>query len=493
MNDSSAFVKQAPERISAVPNQATQVPYTFVVDSARTGVPAASTRIVDYVDTRYFDVADDLSNVSIAGAYSGGVALDAADFELTWNDAEATLEIELSAAGQAKVAAPNGTLTANLTLTTRVFDGKETIDITNRAELFGEGPDPLFWSEFESQGTSFGAESETRKHVYDRVTNGGEWAQQLNEDDAEGQVYVYRLQYIAHPGFGGVPITTLHDVLPAGLEFIGFVDEADKDTGANAVPGPVNTDEGNLVASFVPAPAGGANGTVSVSQQPGTTITDGAVANVYFAARLTDDTLAIVNDFGMSSTVIVPREPSVDIEKWTAEGEQSGPQYDETGALTNDGYRGDFDSASGKQLTAGKTQVIRFTVSNDGPEALRDIVVSDKLDSGVGAITGLECVFPDDTTGTEWAGPLEPGERFECSGTLPALKAGDTHADTASVTGIGVISGREVSDSDEWHGTVPVPLAVTGQQVAVGVVALAVLSMLAGGALLALRRGGAAR
>lgn len=491
VDDASAFAKTAPGRLSAVPGQPLEVPFTFRIDSARTGVPAASTRIVDHVDTRYFDLAPDLGNVAVSGGYSGGVGLVASDFVLTRTGDD--LEIVLSAAGQAKVGAAGGVLTVNLTLTTFAFDGKETIDIPNRATLYGAGEDPLYVSQVETQGSSYGAESETRKHVYDRVTNGGEWTQLLVPEDGADPVYVYRLQFIGHPGFGGVAIDAERDVLPAGLEFVGFVDETDKATGANAVPGPVNTGEGNLVATF--DAAAGPQGTITLSQRSGTTFPDGATANVYFAARIVDDREAIVNDFGTSSTTLLPGGPSIDIEKWTDEGEGSGPAYDEYGALVEDGYAGDFDTAPGKRLTAGKTQTIRFTVSNDGPEALRDIVVSDALDAGTGEITGLVCTFPDTAsespvTGTQWAGPFLPGTQFECEGTLPGLKAGVTHADTASVTGVGVLSGREVGDEDQWNGeTAPEgALAITGGQLVAPVVLVVAALLLGTGALLLVLR-----
>lgn len=60
VDDASAFAKTAPGRLSAMPNEPLQVPYAFTIDTARTGVPAAGTTIVDEVDTRYFDLAEDL-------------------------------------------------------------------------------------------------------------------------------------------------------------------------------------------------------------------------------------------------------------------------------------------------------------------------------------------------------------------------------------------------------------------------------------------------
>src|SRR5690606_29358791 len=39
----------------------------------------------------------------------------------------------------------------------------------------------------------------------------------------------------------------------------------------------------------------------------------------------------------------------------------------------------------------------------------------------------------------------------------PALTNGDTHSNTASVTAVGIKTGEEVDDEDEWHGWVPTP------------------------------------
>ncbi|MGO1560761.1 MAG: hypothetical protein ACTHW7_02910 [Actinomycetaceae bacterium] len=147
--------------------------------------------------------------------------------------------------------------------------------------------------------------------------------------------------------------------------------------------------------------------------------------------------------------------PSVDIEKWNDEGE--APAYDASGLLQNDGYAGDHDEAPGAALRADTPQTINFTVSNDGKEPLIDVTVSDQLTGGAGEISDLVCTFPDGTTGTTWAGPFEIGVQFDCTGTLPALSAGDVHSDTAVVTATGLHSGADVDDEDDWNGFVPVP------------------------------------
>ena len=89
---------------------------------------------------------------------------------------------------------------------------------------------------------------------------------------------------------------------------------------------------------------------------------------------------------------------------------------------------------------------------------------------------------------------MEIGTQFPCTGTLPALKPGQTHADTATVTAWGEINRDvQVSDADDWHGHVEKEkksgLSVTGAEggsIAAMIGGAAVL--LAGGALLMLRR-----
>jgi len=108
VNDPSAFTKTAPGSVSTAPNTAVEVPYLFTVNTANAGVPAESVRIVDYVDTRYFDVDAGLANVTVSGTYnrtgSGAtVNLAAGDFDLLWDDAAETITVSLNASGQGKV------------------------------------------------------------------------------------------------------------------------------------------------------------------------------------------------------------------------------------------------------------------------------------------------------------------------------------------------------------------------------------------------------
>ncbi|MCL2316243.1 MAG: carboxypeptidase regulatory-like domain-containing protein, partial [Actinomycetia bacterium] len=121
-------------------------------------------------------------------------------------------------------------------------------------------------------------------------------------------------------------------------------------------------------------------------------------------------------------------------------------------------------AADAKQLVDGATTPITFTVTNDGTEPLVNVVIKDTPASGSSALTGLSCLVPGSTTPiaanattgeVTWAGPFAVNAVITCTGTLPAVALGATHADTASVTGAGEYTGTSVSDQNEWHGFVP--------------------------------------
>lgn len=114
------------------------------------------------------------------------------------------------------------------------------------------------------------------------------------------------------------------------------------------------------------------------------------------------------------------------------------------------GRTGD-DAAAPVALDAASTG-LRFTVRNTGTDALEDVTVTDATTKG-GTITGLTCTFPDGTTGTTWPGPLAVGGTFDCTATLTGMTPGTVHADVATVTGTGVLSGTKVTDDDPYHAT----------------------------------------
>jgi DNA-directed RNA polymerase II subunit RPB1 len=456
LHDTDAFAKNGPDgEIVVQPGESAEVPYSFRVNTNRDPIDPLLSRIVDEVDDEFFDLSD-LSTIPVSGSY-GSQALGADDFDLTLDD-DGNLVIELSEAGKALVEAqPEGQIwTVNIVLTTVPLDGKQTFEIYNRATLYGDGTTPTYWDEDDSEATSFGDEAEIRKRVFDR--NAAAWTQQLTAPIEDGEFvddrFVYSIELIPRGNYGSdfpVQIFPRQDVLPDDVEFLGFV-TVDADGVPNLTEfsdGPIDV-PGNVQMSYE-------DGVVTFSQREGTTLdrNQGPIRG-YFAVRALDTTGDIVNSIAGSDATIVPTgDPSVDIEKWNDEGET--PEYDETGALLNDGFAGDFDEARGKQVDADTPLPITFTISNDGEEELVDLTVTDELTDGTGEITDLVCTFPDGSTGTTWAGPFAVGTQFDCTGTLPALTSGDSHSDTATVTATGVHSGVDVDDEDDWNGYVPVP------------------------------------
>ena len=188
----------------------------------------------------------------------------------------------------------------------------------------------------------------------------------------------------------------------------------------------------------------------------------------------------------VSETALTTLTPTIDVEKWSTD---ESWQQD---AL------GDHDSSDkAKELTAKTDEAITFTITNNGPEPLVMIEVTDTLINGNNPVENLTCdftqavtsthsgiTFPDlaadtdgwepyssdtveaqatvPTSGTAWNGPFLVGASFDCTGTVPGLQAGQDHADRVSVTGFGQYSGKPVTDTDDWWGKVPAPAMKTG-------------------------------
>lgn len=307
LNDTSAFTKEGAVRNANLnPGDAAIVDYTFKA-KAGAGIDAANSSIVDHVDTTLFDISN-LGSLPVAGSYNG-VALTAADYALSTN-AAGELVIVLSTSGKAIVAAQGADKewVTTLTLTTFPFDGKVTHEITNKATLFGSDSKPKFWSEASGQATSFGDEAEVRKRVFDTAASAWDSNVDVVMDGTGGltnDIFTYRVQFIPHGSYNGVTIVPVVDTLPAAVEFIGFVSEADAGTDTGAAAGPIDIG-GNLQASY-------AAGKVTISQKPGTVLdaTKGPI-ETFFSVRVNDPSAPIVNEIGATSATITPiRQVSV--------------------------------------------------------------------------------------------------------------------------------------------------------------------------------------
>ncbi len=110
-------------------------------------------------------------------------------------------------------------------------------------------------------------------------------------------------------------------------------------------------------------------------------------------------------------------------------------------------------SAADLTGTGGATRLV-LTVRNDGDEQLQNVRIGDSIDSGSATVSDLDCAFPDGSTGTVWSGPFDTGGEFTCTADLTGVTADSAHADTATVTAVGVTSGNNVSDLNSYHARV---------------------------------------
>lgn len=167
---------------------------------------------------------------------------------------------------------------------------------------------------------------------------------------------------------------------------------------------------------------------------------DGAVANVE---------LTVTNTL---------ERPEVDIEK----GDDGGLG----GAIVNDGDT----MREGQYYGVGEERTIVFTLTNTGTEPLRNVVVTDTALLG-GTVEQFQCTFPDgiQVDGSQSAGvgqarweasfaELDPatwavGGTFDCTAQLVASEAALNlaHTDSATVDGVGAVSGVPVRDVDNYN------------------------------------------
>lgn len=296
--DASVFSKTVSTPPTAVnAGETATIPYVFKVGAGK-GIDLKTSTITDFLDKGvYGDI--DLSTVNPTGKYNGQ-SLTAASFSLT-TDTDGNLLITLSDAGKAVVVAQgvDKAFELDLALTTLPFDGKVTKTITNRAELTGAAGQPPYTSTVSNVTTSYGSEVEIDKTLYDPAT--GSYIGTLLATTNGPSTYVYKIDFIPHGGYNAVAISDVVDRLPAGLTFLGFVE--DGDTGVeHPLSGPVDIG-GNLEAVHDAATA-----TVTIRQKSGTVLDnpDGHTLSTYFAVSVAALTNPIVNSIGGSTATIVP-------------------------------------------------------------------------------------------------------------------------------------------------------------------------------------------
>lgn len=308
IDDPSEFDKT----VGALPQmqigQAYRVPYSFRI-AAGAVVDLGASRIIDTVNHEVFDVTESTLPAireSIVATYAG-TALTPDDFALSLERDE--LVVELSDAGRAKLGHSAdrplaGALALTLTLSTRVIHGKQTLDVSNIARVVGETTHEYTWkNDATGSATSFGNELEVRKSVY---RGGGEWTQNLrvplDEHGAPTRTeFIYRVQLLPHGSFAGRAILPIVDVLPVGARLVGFVEDADLESGSTRSDTEIDI-AGNLRVTLDAR----AN-TVVVAQKPGTTLPN-AQPYVNFKIELTHPQadIPVVNRIGGTQAVITP-------------------------------------------------------------------------------------------------------------------------------------------------------------------------------------------
>lgn len=272
---------------------------------------ARGSTVVDKIDHNVFDVTEETLEAikaSITGQYDGNYPIDGD-----------TMDVSIDADGNL-VFAPNDqfpktpnlgseaeepltkSYTFTVTIPTHPLYGKQTLEIENSATYRGKDSDTLYDSTASAAATSYGNEMELRKRVLNEES--GTLVSQLRvELDDDGSLvndeFVYAVELIPHGEFTNM-VLDVSDVLPAEVEFLGFIGANDFEAGNldNISDGPAKLTNTAAEASY-------ADGTVVISKG---TLTKGQISTLYFKVKLTDfkQDQPIVNVIGNAEATIVP-------------------------------------------------------------------------------------------------------------------------------------------------------------------------------------------
>ncbi|GAA2835678.1 LPXTG-motif cell wall-anchored protein [Leucobacter komagatae] len=309
VDDKDKFKKSATGgTLTAVAGTSVEVPYQFNVGA---GVGNALTsRIIDAVDHSIFNVTEETLpqiKASITGKYDWNYPLDGDTFDLSI-DKEGNLVIAPNSAfpkdarwGAAE-APMNKAWEIEFKLPTHVLKGKQTLDIKNAASYEGTDLEYTFTSSSQTKATSFGNEMEVQKRVYD-AKNDAFTTNLRAETDESGKLlkdtFVYRVELMPHGTFSNMvePVT---DVLPEGVEFVGFVapedvkgDRVDSNSSYR-VPG------SNLTATF--------DATANTVTLEKGKLESGKTVSLFFKVKLVGakENIGVTNLIGTSGATITP-------------------------------------------------------------------------------------------------------------------------------------------------------------------------------------------
>lgn len=314
-------VGQASE-VAVTPGRQSHVSFTFTVEQGTTDFGSAT--VIDDIDHSIFDLSD-LSKILVTSSsydFQPNV-LNHNSFDFSLDD-RGRLVVAPSARFTERW--PDWMSTArpwdrrmqfSLALPLREMQGKQTLQITNRATLSGIDQEETYRSVATAAATSFGSELEIDKSVHDAAL--GTWTKSLrvplaDDGSPERSEFVYRVLLLPHRGYADVRILPVTDVLPAGVEFVGFV------RPENAAAGTVEP------GTSYPIPAGrltatwdAASRSVVIGQDPNTLLPRVSQLEVAFKVRLTDATpeVGITNRITGTSATITPTDSyPLNVTKW---------------------------------------------------------------------------------------------------------------------------------------------------------------------------------
>ena len=306
IDDKDKFKKSATGgTLTAVAGTSVEVPYQFKVGA---GVGnALNSRIIDAVDHSIFNVTEETLpqiKASITGKYSGK-PLNGDAFTLVL-DKDDKLVISPNAEFASQAGAANEKLTEaweiEFKLPTHVLKGKQTLDIKNAASYEGTDLEYTFTSSSQTKATSFGNEMEVQKRVYD-AKNDAFTTNLRAETDESGKLlkdtFVYRVELMPHGTFSNMvePVT---DVLPEGVEFVGFVAPGDV-KGDNVDSNPSYSVPGSNLTANYDATAN------TVTLEKGR-LESGKTVSLFFKVKLVDakENVGVTNLIGTSGATITP-------------------------------------------------------------------------------------------------------------------------------------------------------------------------------------------
>lgn len=390
------------EAVRVTAGQSTLIPYIFTIGQ---GVgDAESSRIVDVIDHTVFDVSEETLpaiQASITGLYDWTYPLDGDTFDVSI-DGDRNLVIKPNTAfpkdvpwHDSPVAPFTDTWNITLELPTHVLDGKQTIDVNNAARYEGKDSEIVYTSTSSTTATSYGDEMEVRKNVYDAVNDAftTNLRAEIGPDGTLTQSeFIYRVEMIPHGSFSNMVFDVV-DVLPEGVEFVGFV------TPEHVVSGEVTPGDSFVIpGSSITATHDPATGTVTIEKGK---LVVGETLPLYFKVFLTD-AQANVGITNMIESVGATITPTNDYPLSLLKRDST----DETKLITDSGARfsvladdqetvvlSDLRVVDGKIVTAtGETPV----VAEIGTYWLRE----DVAPAGYEKATALSEITVDETGGS---------------------------------------------------------------------------------------------